>query len=173
MRFFRNFDLDSGGKVDFSFGTFYIKNYMRLKCFMSAKDCAKREIFFYNWRLNILYRANKFLHFAAIYARPSAKDSTPARAWERQTCLICKGIFFAYFISWLESVMSLGKLRMGYIGGKKFYILRKKFYRLICVRKNQKNVGFWKKSARKILFVEILFLCVGQKKYLFAAESCS
>ena len=127
MRFFRNFDLDSGGKVDFSFGTFYIKNYMRLKCFMSAKDCAKREIFFYNWRLNILYRANKFLHFAAIYARPSAKDSTPARAWERQTCLICKGIFFAYFISWLESVMSLGKLRMGYIGGKKFYILRKNF----------------------------------------------
>lgn len=57
LRFFRNFDLDSGGKVDFSFGTFYIKNYMRLKCFMSAKDCAKREIFFYNWMLNILYRS--------------------------------------------------------------------------------------------------------------------
>jgi len=42
----------------------------------------------------------------------------------------------------LESVLALEKLNIGNVGGKKFYILRKKFYRLICVRKNQKNVGF-------------------------------
>lgn len=42
----------------------------------------------------------------------------------------------------------------------------------LCSQKSKKR-RFLKKSARKILFVEILFLCVGQRKYLFAAESCS
>ena len=69
------------------------------------------------------------------------------------------GFFYAY----LESVLALGKLKIGNVGGKKFYILWQKFYRLVCVCYNQKNVGFWKKSAREVLFVEILFLWTEQK----------
>lgn len=63
--------------------------------------------------------------------------------------------------------MSLGKLRMGYIGGKKFYILRKKFYRLICVRKNQKNVGFFEKiGAENLICRNFIFMRWAKKIFI-------
>ena len=69
----------------------------------------------------------------------------------------------AFFYADLESVLALEKLKIGNVGGKKFYILWQKFYRLVCVCYNQKTWAFEKESARKILFVEILFLCAEQK----------
>ena len=81
--------------------------------------------------------------------------------WQRKSELtyVWDGFFYAY----LESVLALEKLKIGNVGGKKFYILWQKFYRLVCVCYNQKTWDFEKKSAREVLFVEILFLWTEQK----------
>ena len=55
----------------------------------------------------------------------------------------------AFFYAYLESVLALEKLKIGNVGGKKFYILSQKFYRLVCVCYNQKTWAFEKNRRGK------------------------
>lgn len=81
--------------------------------------------------------------------------------------------FFCVFYIMIGKCNVIGEIAHGLYWRQKILYFTKKILPLdLCSQKSKKR-RFLKKPARKILFVEILFLCVGQRKYLFAAESCS
>ena len=133
---------------------------MRLKFFISVKNCSEREMFFHNCRVNFLFECEWIFIFFRNLGAAFRKVFYGCTGREKASLPMFET---AFFYAYLESVLALEKLKIGNVGGKKFYILWQKFYRLVCVCCNQKTWAFEKESARKILFVEILFLCAEQK----------
>lgn len=133
---------------------------MRLKFFISAKCCSEREMFFHNCRVNFLFECEWIFIFFRNLGAAFRKIFYGCTGREKASLPMFET---AFFYAYLESVLALEKLKIGNVGGKKFYILWQKFYRLVCVCYNQKTWAFEKKSAREVLFVEILFLWAEQK----------
>lgn len=55
LRFFWKLRLECWWQSRFQFWDFYIKKYLRLKFFISVKNCSEREIFSHNYRINFLF----------------------------------------------------------------------------------------------------------------------
>ena len=63
FRFFWKLRLECWRQSRFQFWDFYIKKYLRLKFFISVKNCSEREIFSHNCRINFLFECEWIFTF--------------------------------------------------------------------------------------------------------------
>ena len=125
---------------------FLYKKILRLKFFISAKCCSEREMFFHNCRVNFLFECEWIFTFFRNLGAAFRKIFYGCTGREKASLPMFET---AFFYAYLESVLALGKLKIGNVGGKKFYILWQKFYRLVCVCYNQKTWAFEKNRRGK------------------------